>query len=189
MDEPSSDPSDSSALLGRATDGDDAAADRLFQLVYTDLHRRAARLMAAQPAGHSLGATDLVNECFLKIAGGAARTFKDREHFIRTAARAMRHILTDHARAKGRIKRGGGFERKSLESVTLDFEEHAVSLLDLDQALTELASFDPNMAEAVELRFFGGATFEEIARALGITRRQLEGRWAATRAWLFTRVQ
>ena len=183
------DPTSSVELLRQATGGDRAAREQFFRLVYTDLHRRAAGLMAGQPPGHSLCATALVHECYLKVAGNRPRTFEDQAHFVRTAAKAMRQILVDHARGKNRQKRGGGQRRRGLESITLDYEERAIDMLDLDLALTELAEFDPGMANAVELRFFGGATLEETAKYLGITRRQLEGRWAATRAWLYKRVK
>ena len=163
--------------------------NQLFQLVYEDLKEQADYIMSVQPPGGSLCATDLVSECYLKFERGSPRAYNDREHFVRTAARAMRQILYDRARARSRVKRGGNFKRRELDGDTLEFEDCTVDSLDLHEALSELAEFHPSMAEAVEMRVYAGATFEEIASVLGITRRKLDAEWDAIRAWLFKRVR
>ena len=166
-------------------EGDDA--ERLFDALYHELHHQAQRCMERQPPGHTLQPTALVNETFLKLADGEG--WKGREHFMSVAAKAMRSVLVDHARSKDRLKRQGAAHRISLDSVVVTYDERAVDLLLLDDALERLAAFDEHMARAVELRFFAGLNVEETARIVGMSKRALERQWAATRAWLYREVR
>jgi RNA polymerase sigma factor (TIGR02999 family) len=151
--------------------------------VYAELRRLAAAKMAREPDGHTLDATALVHEAFLKLGG---ESFASRTAFFRAAAEAMRRILVDHARGKHADKRGGAFARVPL--VDLPAGTPAVDLLALDDALTELEAHDPTAAELVKLRYFAGHTHGDAADLLGLTRRQADGVWALARAWLFRRL-
>ena len=170
-----------------SAEGDDA--ERLFDALYHELHHQAQRCMERQPPGHTLQPTALVNETFLKLAGSATEGWKGRAHFMSVAAKAMRSVLVDHARSKDRLKRQGAAHRISLENVVLTYDERAVDLLLLDDALERLAAFDEHMARAVELRFFAGLNVEETAQIVGMSKRALERQWAATRAWLHREVR
>lgn len=164
--------------------GDEAARAQLFTLLYDELHARAKRL-ARQHGGHeTVCATAIVNEVFVRIAGAGACSWKDRDHFLAAASRAMRHVLIDYARARGRLKRTPDGVQLGIEEIVGHYEERAVDLEALDRALTRMVEFNPEMARAVELRFFGGASVDETARLLGMPKRTLERRWEAARAWL-----
>lgn len=173
--------------LLRAWDGGDpAAADRLFRALYGELHRRAARAMRRQGAGHTLQTTALVHEAYLRLAGRRGLAWQDRGHFLGVAARAMRHVLVDHARARGTAKRGGGARLVTLVTADAPAAESGsgVELLALHEALARLAALDPDQARLVELRYFGGLTVEETAEALGISRATVKREWAIARGWL-----
>lgn len=154
-----------------------------FPAVYDELRRLAAAKMAAEPQGHTLDATALVHEAYLKLGG---ESFDSRTGFFRAAAVSMRRILVDHARAKWADKRGGGAERVPLTDVPAARAD--IDLVALDDALTELARHDPTAAELVALRYFCGSTHTEAAELLGLTRRQADGLWVVARAWLFRRL-
>jgi RNA polymerase sigma factor (TIGR02999 family) len=154
-----------------------------LETVYAELRRLAAAQMAREPDGHTLDATALVHEAYLKLG---AETFSSKSGFVRAAAGAMRRILIDHARAKRADKRGGGAGRVPLADVPAARAE--IDLVALDDALTELARHDPTAAELVNLRYFCGSTHTEAAEMLGLTRRQADGLWAVARAWLFRRL-
>jgi RNA polymerase sigma factor (TIGR02999 family) len=154
-----------------------------FAAVYAELRRLAAAKMAHEPDGHTLDATALVHEAFLKLGGD---TFASRTDFFRAAAEAMRRILVDHARAKHADKRGGDLAR--IPFADLPSDSPAVDLVSLDDALTELEAHDSTAAALVKLRYFSGFTHADAADALGLTRRQADGRWALARAWLFRRL-
>lgn len=164
------------------------AFDRLFPLVYAELRRMADMLLQRERVGHTLEATALVHEAFLKLAGGKAPDATDRAHFLGIAARAMRQILVDHARRRQADKRGGG------QFVTLGDDAAAVpatdaeTLLAIHEALDELAQRDARLAQVVELRFFGGLGETEIATALSVTTRTVQRDWAKARAWLHARL-
>jgi RNA polymerase sigma-70 factor (ECF subfamily) len=168
--------------------GRERERERLFRDLYDELHRRAEGMMRGQPAGHTLQATALVHEVLLKMWGGTEPPWEDRARFLAAASKAMRHVLVDHARARARDKRQPPGDRVPLDSITTAYEARAGDLLALDEALDRLAAFDPTMARAVELRFFGGLSVEEAARLLEIPVRTLERRWSAVRAWLFAEV-
>lgn len=165
--------------------GDDRVlADRVFALLYQPLRRLATARMAGERAGHTLTPTALVHEAWLRIHGGAPVAINDRRHFLAVAARVMRQILIDHARARGRDKRGGGNARDTLDQALADPGHDPQSLLAIDQALTQLAAIDPDMAQLVELRFFAGLDIREIAAVLGKSARGVNRDWTAARAWL-----
>jgi len=176
------------ALLRAWSQGDESARDQLLPLIYGELHRQAARQLRSQPAGHTLQATALVHEAYLRFADAPA-DWQGRSHFFGVAARAMRSILVDHARARRAAKRGGGGM-----AVTLGAAERAGELPEtanadvdveaLDEALTRLASLDPRQARVVELRYFAGLSIEETAGVLGVSHATVEREWKTARLWL-----
>lgn len=177
-------------LLQQFESGDSQVGGELFDIVYAHLHRQASGLMQAQRQNHTLQASALVNEAYMKLVGGKGREWNDRSHFFAVAARAMRSVLIDHARTKGRKKRhSSDLERIPLEEISLVYEERAVNLLDLDAALDELAVRDQTAASIVELRFFGGLTVREVASVLEVTERSAERSWEFARAWLRRRIR
>lgn len=156
--------------------------------IYGELRRHAEHFMRGQPPDHTLQATALVNETFLKLSNkDLVRT--DRAHLLALAATAMRQVLVDHARARRCAKRSPPGERISSDEIQSAFEERAVDVLALDAALSKLAGIDPTMARAVDLHFFAGLTMEATADAVGMPLRTLERRWYATRAWLRNAVE
>jgi RNA polymerase sigma factor (TIGR02999 family) len=177
-----------SSLLQRLGSGDDEASQRLLALLYLELHDLAVGCMKGQPPGHTLQATALVHEAYLRMNLKRAQRFDDRPRFMAFAAKAMRCVLVDHARAKSRQKRSPPGEQLPLDQIVVTYEAHALDLVALDEALSRLARFDETMAKAVELRFFGGLEMEEIADLLGMRKRTLERQWRATRAWLLEEV-
>jgi RNA polymerase sigma factor (TIGR02999 family) len=167
------------ALLRALEEGDGEAGSELFKLLYAELHERARSLTHQRPKPVTLQATALVHEAYVRLVGEPGRGYRDRDHFLACASRAMKNVLVDHAR---RHRSGGGAEL--LDAVVAAFEERALDIEGLALALEELTRSDPEMAQAVELRFFGGASEEETARILGIPLRSLQRRWKGTRAWL-----
>jgi RNA polymerase sigma factor (TIGR02999 family) len=159
-------------------------ADELAGLVYQELRRLAAAYMRRERPGQTLQATALVHEAYLRLAG-AGTPWRDERHFVGIAARSMRQILVERARARGAVKRWGGLDRVSLmESLVAAAGEDAM-LPALDEALTRLEAIDPEQARIIELRFFGGLSIEEAAAALDISPATLKRRWSLARAWLF----
>jgi RNA polymerase sigma factor (TIGR02999 family) len=160
------------------------SADQLVPAVYNELRRLAAAYMRRERPGQTLQATALVHEAFMRLAG-AGHPWKDRNHFLAIAARSMRQILVERARARGAQKRWAGLDRVSLtESLVRAADEDAM-LPALDDALNRLEQLDPEQARIVELRYFAGLGIEETAEALGISPATLKRRWALARAWLF----
>jgi RNA polymerase sigma factor (TIGR02999 family) len=177
---------DVTRLLDAAAAGDPTAAAELLPLVYDELRKLAAARLAAEPAGQTLQATALVHEAYLRLVGGEQpRDWNGRGHFFAAAAEAMRRVLVNRARDKGRLKRGGGGHRVNLDGLSDPAAASADDLLDLDDALGRLATAYPECAELVKLRFFAGVTLDEAAAALGVSRRTADNRWAFARAWLF----
>ena len=167
-------------LLRLASRGDSHAEQEAYRLLEAELRGLAARSMRRQPAGHTLQTTALVNEAYLRLCRLSDREWTSREHFLAVAARAMRSVLVDHARAKRRQKRDPGVplaERAAAGAVD-------PRVLDLDAGLERLEAIDPQAARVVELRFFGGLTSAEAARVLGISLRSCERVWQYARAWL-----
>jgi RNA polymerase sigma factor (TIGR02999 family) len=175
-------------ILERAQAGDPHAADQLLPLVYTELRKLAAHQMASQPAGHTLQATALVHEAWLRLTGSEDHPWNDRRHFFRAAAQAMRQILVDAARKKSRLKRGGGWHRLELESIHLAVETDPDRLLAVNEALEDLSRDDPMKADLVKLRFFVGLSLPEAAQAMGLSTSTAKRSWAFARAWLHRRL-
>lgn len=178
-------------LLQAWAGGDSAAGERLFRVVYADLHGQAARAMRSQPVGHTLQTTALVHEAYLRLADRQASGWNGRAQFFGVAARAMRHALIDHARARRAAKRGGGVRPLTLGTLqTPDARDpaaqpaDAIEVLALHDALERLATLDAEQARLVELRYFGGLSIEETAEALGVSPATVKREWAIARAWL-----
>jgi RNA polymerase sigma-70 factor, ECF subfamily len=172
-------------ILAAAADGDSAAADRLFPLVYDELRALASHFFERQPANHTLQPTALVHDAFLRLVGQPAGAFRDRTHFMAVAAKAMRQILTDHARRRAAQKRGGEWSQIAIDDGALAHEgRQSVDVLALDEALGRLATLDERKARVVELRFFGGLTNDEAAESLGVSRATIADDWTVARTWL-----
>lgn len=175
-----------SQLLDAAAAGNRQAAAQILPLVYSELRKLAATKMAAESPGHTLNATALVHEAYLRLVDGAeAQPWNSRGHFFAAAAEAMRRILVEIARRKQRIKHGGGMRRVDLEAACSLAEEPGVELVALDAALSKLAAQDPAKAELVQLRYFGGLTMPEIARVMNTSLATVERRWTYARTWLY----
>jgi RNA polymerase sigma factor (TIGR02999 family) len=178
------DPGRTTRLLRRMTEGDAGASDELFTLVYGELHDVAERLMAGERPDHTLQATALIHEAWLRLTGGSPVDVKDRAHFLRLAARAMRHVLVDHARGRGRDKRGGGAPVLPLDEALAHFEESRTDILALDEALGKLGREDEQLLRVVELRCFAGLTLEETGEVLGLPVSRVHASWTFARGWL-----
>ncbi len=165
--------------------GREEALERLVPLVYTELRAIAQAHLRHERSDHSLQATALVHESYLRLLGGASPTWNDRRHFFRAAAEAMRRILIEHARRRGRVKRGGKRVRVRLSGVNLATEQDPQELLALDDAIRRLEEQDPRAAEVVRLRFFAGLSVRETAQAMDTSERTVKREWAFARAWLY----
>ncbi len=176
--------SDVTQILESIQAGNVTAADELLPLVYNELRRIAAYKMAREAPGHTLQATALVHEAWLRLVGKETLEFKGRAHFFAAAAEAMRRILIEAARRKQSLKRGGSPEREELRESHLIQSAPSDQMLAVDEALDELAVHDPVAADLVKLRYFVGMTMDEAAEALGLRLRTAEHLWAYARAWL-----
>ena len=175
-------------LLNEASSGDARASADLLPLVYEELRRLARQRMGRERAGHTLQATALVHEAYVRlVAGNKATSWEGRWHFFAAAAEAMRRILVDRARRRGRVKRGGGATRQriGLEHLDLPADDTPQELLAVDDGLTALAAKHPENAQLVKLRYFAGLTIEEAAEATGVSVATANRRWAYAKAWLF----
>lgn len=170
-------------LLGEWRGGDRAALDQLIPLVYRELQRIAHRAMSGENSGHTLQTTALVNEAFLHLAG-ANVDWQDRAHFFAIAARQMRRVLVNHALEKKAAKRGGGAPHTSLESALDVVGTPSAAITDLDDALRRLEKFDERKARILELQYFGGLTFDEMAEAMKLSTTTLDSELRFARAWL-----
>lgn len=164
--------------------GDDQALDRLVPLVHDELHRLAHRYMAGERAGHPLQTTALVNEAYLRLVDSSRVRWQNRAHFFAVSAQLMRRILVDVARARHKLKRGGGAIQVALEEAALIANEPGADLVALDEALTTLAAFDERKSKVVELRFFGGLSVEETAEVLKVSAVTVMRDWGLAKAWL-----
>lgn len=178
--------SDVTQLLSAIDAGDPKAAGQLLPMVYEELRKLAASKMAQEKPGQTLQATALVHEAWLKLVGPDGQSnWNGRGHFFGAAAEAMRRILVDRARQKGRLRHGGGLERVDLEHVTLAATDSDDTVLALNDALERLAIESPQKAEIVKMHYFTGLEYPQIAQALGISLSTVERGWAYARSWLY----
>ena len=177
------DPAAVTRLLQQARAGDANALDQVFSATYAELRSIARRHFRRERSGHTLQPTALLHEAVLRLFGGKAPPFADRDHFLRAASRAMRHALVDHARARAAAKRGSGAEVTRIQDVE-DPGASPLDVLELDDALRLLAQADPRCAQVVEMKFFVGLEVEEIAEVLGISTATVKRDWRFARSWL-----
>ena len=182
-DEP---PKDVTALLARWSRGDSDALDALMPIIYTECRRIAARQLALERRDHSLDPTALVHELYLRLVDQQRASWENRAQFFGVAARLMRRVLVDHARARHAEKRGGDAVFVSLDAAadTPD-DSHVADVLAIDEALERLAAHDPEQVQIVELRYFAGLTVEETARVVGRSSRTVKREWRLAKAWLY----
>ena len=178
-------PQEVTQLLADWGKGDRSALDKLLPLVHSELRRIAQRQMSQERPGHTLQATALVNEAYLKLAGQQGFDWQNRAHFFAVCAQVMRHILIDHARAHARDKRGGGAVKVSLNDALVVADDQASHFIALDEALRRLESLDPQKGKIVELRYFGGLSVEEAAEVMNISPRTVRREWQRAKAWLY----
>lgn len=173
-------------ILAAIEQGDPHAAEKLLPLVYDELRRLAARNLADERPGQTLQATGLVHEAYVRLVDvDQAQHWNSRGHFFAAAAEAMRRILVEQARRKGRLKRGGDKGRVDLNDVEIAFDGPADDMIALDDALARLAREHPEKAELVKLRYFAGLTVKEAAEVLGVSTSTVDRHWTYARAWLF----
>ena len=180
-------PPDVTPLLLAWGKGDQSAGDQLLPAVYAELHRQAARAMRREADDHTLQATALVHEAYLRLVDQRRIEWRNRAQFFGVAAQTMRRILVDHARGQHAAKRGGGMQQITLSDANQPAaadSDNSVDILALHDALDRLAALDPEQARLVELRYFGGLNIEETADALGISPATVKREWAVARAWL-----
>ncbi|MEN3327404.1 MAG: hypothetical protein V7638_2211 [Acidobacteriota bacterium] len=182
---PTPSPQEVTQLLADWAKGDQSAVDKLFPLVHSELRRIAQRQMSQERPGHTLQATALVNEAYLKLAGQQGFDWQNRAHFFAVCAQVMRHILIDHARAHARDKRGGGAVKVSLNDALVVAEDQASHFIALDEALRTLERLDPQKGKIVELRYFGGLSVEEVGEVMNISPRTVRREWQRAKAWLY----
>ncbi|MHC4942272.1 MAG: sigma-70 family RNA polymerase sigma factor [Planctomycetota bacterium] len=175
---------DITKLLADLNAGKDGAEETLMPLVYNELRNLARRYMRTENKGHTLQTTALVHEAYLRLGGERDTPWENKAHYMRVAARAMRHILIDHSRRKQADRKGGKWGREPLYQAAELMEEVSFDLLDLDSALNRMSKIDQRMAQVVELRFFGGLSVEQTAKVLGISKTTVKREWVVARTWL-----
>ncbi|MEM7247259.1 MAG: ECF-type sigma factor [Acidobacteriota bacterium] len=175
-------------LLERLGKDDGSAANELMPHVYDELHRLARGVFRSESAGHTLQPTALVHEAFLQLVGHTRTRWAGRSHFLAVAALVMRRLLAEHARKKQALKRGGGWQRVTLDGLGEAAAAGELDVLDLHEALEELAALDERQARIVEYRFFGGLTVVEIAEVLELGTTTVQDEWAVAKAWLHDRL-
>jgi len=185
MDHPTSTPKDISLLLRQWSEGNRAAMEELLPLVYDELHRQAECYLRRERVGHTLQPTALIHEAYLRLIDQRDVRWQSRTHFFAIAAKMMRRVLIDYARAKHRDKRGGDAVRLTLDpAILVATDKDSVDLIALDQALQRLAEFDEQQARVVQLRYFGGLSLEETAEVLHISRATTARDRDVAKAWL-----
>ncbi len=178
-------PTEVTRLLALAGAGEKEAADELLPLVYSELRSLAEHRLAKLPPGQTLQPTALVHEAYVRLVEGGDIGWEGRGHFFGAAARSMRDILVDRARAKARVKHGGDRKRVALDQAVVGADDDPVDFLALDAAMQELAKLDERKHEVVMLRYFAGLTVEETARALGLSSKTVKRDWSFARTWLY----
>src|SRR5438552_6931088 len=186
MDEPSVSPHRVTQLLREWTQGDDSALAELTPLVYEELRRLAHHYMEGERPDHTLQTTALVNEAYLRLADQTNPNWQSRAHFFAVAARAMRQILVSYARSQRSQKRGGGAIRIELDEAAILSPEQSREIVDLHEALERLGTLDSRKARVVELKYFGGLNYDEIAEVLKIARVTVRRDWEFAKVWLYT---
>lgn len=177
--------SDVTQVLREASGGSQEAANRLFPLVYDELSRLAASVLKPERSGHTLQATALVHEAYLRLVDDIQISWQDRSHFFGIASRVMRRVIVDNARRHCAQKRGGGLMDESFDEERFLPDDRMQEVLDLDEALSRLTELNARWSQVVECRYFGGLTEEETAEALGVSVRTVERDWVKARAWLY----
>ena len=180
---------DVSALLQAWSQGHVEARDRLMEVVYQELRQRAAAYLRRERSGNTLQPTALVHEAYLRLVDQHAAEWQNRAQFFAVASEIMRRILVDRARARKTAKRSGQWARVTLDQSLAEHQPRDVDLLDLDAALTDLATFDARKSQVAELRFFGGLTLEETGHVLDLSVATVEREWKVARAWLYARLK
>ena len=186
MDEPSVSPHGVTQLLAEWSNGDSAALAELTPLIYEELQRLAHHFMEGQRPDHTLQTTALVNEAYLRLADQTNPNWQSRAHFFAVAARAMRQILVSYARSNRAQKRGGGALKIELDESAILSPEQSKEIVDLHEALERLGTLDARKAQVVELKFFGGLNYDEIAEVLKIARMTVRRDWEFAKLWLYT---
>src|SRR6476620_7714208 len=186
MDTPSVSQQRVTDLLARWSDGDDSALAELTPVVYEELRRLAHRQMGGERPDHTLQTTALVNEAYLRLADQTHARWQNRAHFFAVAARAMRQILVTYARSQRSQKRGGGAFKVELDETALVSPEESQEIVDLHEALEKLATLDSRKARVVELKYFGGLNYDEMAEVLKISRVTVRRDWEFAKIWLYT---
>jgi RNA polymerase sigma-70 factor, ECF subfamily len=176
-------------LLRAAASGERRDIDALLAAIYDDLRRLAAHQMSGERGAHTLNATALANEAYIRLVDQRSTDWRDRLHFFAVAARVIRRVLIDHARARDAQKRGGKLVRVPLEDMEVATHGVDLDVLAVDEALTELAEIDQRQAQIVELRFYGGLSNDEVAEYLAISTRSVDRDWAVAKAWLYCRLE
>lgn len=180
---------DLTRLLVRLTDGDRGVLDELLPLIYSELRKLASNYLRRERSGHTLQATALVHEAYLRLVDQNQVQWQNRAHFFGVAAQMMRRILVDHARSHDADKRGGEFQKLSLdENLEVSGGDQDLNLVALDDALNRLAELDPQKSKIVELRFFGGLSVEETAEVLNVSAPTVKRQWRMAKAWLYGQV-
>jgi RNA polymerase sigma factor (TIGR02999 family) len=180
--------SDVTRILNAIERGEAKATDELLPLVYEELRLLAAQKLSREAPGQTLQATALVHEAYIRLVGSEPAGWDNRGHFFAAAAEAMRRILVDNARRKKSHKHGGGRQRVELDKLDTSISEPSESLLRLDEALKRLEKQDPDVADVMKLRYFGGLTLEQAAEIKGISRRTAGRYWSYARLWLYREV-
>lgn len=181
--------SDITLVLDAINRGESQASDKLLPLVYDELRNLAAARMLQESAGHTLQATALVHEAWLRLVGDANQDWKSRAYFFSAAAEAMRRILVEHARRKTRLKYGGGQQRLNIEDLELAEAPPDDKVVLVDEALEHLERSNPERARVVVLKFFGGMTNKEVADTMNIGERTVDRHWVCAKAWLFQKLR
>src|SRR5881394_3587918 len=188
MDEPSVSPHRVTQLLAQWSRGDNAALVELTPLVYEELRRLAHHFMEGQRPDHTLQTTALVNEAYMRLADQTKPSWQNRAHFFAVAARAMRQILVNYARSNRAQKRGGGALKVELDEVAIISPEESKEIVDLHEALERLAALNSRKAQVVELKYFGGLNYDEMAEVLKISPVTVRRDWRFAKAWLYTQL-